>query len=628
MDDTSNPNEPAQPPKERSLYNVRGNEAADHANLSEDQKRWQMPKEGIIEPSAEGLDAYATAPGEKTPEVSDEVRRWQMPKEERIDTESIPSGNLYSLGSSDSPTDSAEVRSWQTPADETLKAPMSGELYAVSDKNDLPEQRGPDLRVLFADSKVDQGELYAVGAQDAAGVPSPKTELPPSISPASAESAGEVYGVSATPENFYASDVKNPGRTYDTPDEAYGTIAGKRDLEGDLSVDTIYGRRMERDRTGMFDPPKPKPYDEPEIEKSPLPSRPFVKGVFRPFFAPAFLLRLLMLTIAATVPFYLGIWFFSRVADDLAEFQRTLPVEQYSVDSGASNRFAQWLSNPKAEKFLACLYEDRLVLFFVCLVWGVFAVPYFLQVFTATAAGDDRIDEWPDSSMMGGIIYFLWLTGLVFAAGIPGWIVFGLLGMSELGFAVGTIALTPIFFLSCMEKDSFFALISTNVLRSFSTLGGYWRRFYLLSITLYLIGVFGFCSILWNVVWLEEERKPSVALAALLASILFSVLPVVYLRYLGRLAWVIQENSAKRTKTKRKKGKKNAAPNNKNGDRYSGARRDFDDDDDTDDDEPSRPATGSFSLPPNRRDAMRHLAAIPEPAPEKPKTKKWKREET
>ena len=227
--------------------------------------------------------------------------------------------------------------------------------------------------------------------------------------------------------------------------------------------------------------------------------------------------------------------------------------------------------------------------------------------------------------MMGGIIHFLWLTGLVFAAGIPGWILFGLFGMPELGFAVGTIVLVPIFFLSCMEKDSFFTLISPNVLRSISTLSRYWRRFYLLSITLYLIAIFGFCSILWNVVWLEEERKPSVAIAALLASILFSVLPVVYLRYLGRLAWVIQENSAKKPKSKRKKGKSNAAAHEKIGDKFSVS--DERDDDNADDEEPSRPATGSFSLPPNPRDSMRHLAAIPDPPPEKPKTKKWRRGE-
>lgn len=631
MDDSSKNNRQIPPPKDDSLYDVRnGDESVDPARLSETQRRWQMPKEGMVEPPEQENALYATSAQTGAGEISDDVRRWQMPKEGLIDDKPIHPDELYAVGSSAPPgVSSEEIRSWQTPASETVAPPSEGELYSVSDKCGTPDQRGPDLRVLFADSKVAADDVYGVGptqsgapqdtgaesnappsvppSTDAAS-PTPSAPPAPPVSESQSESASDdVYGVSAPTPAFYASNVKNPSRSYEDPDEKYKGIAGKKDLEGDMSIDMIYGRRMERERTGMFDAPKPVPaaIEEPEVEKSSLPKHPFVKGIFRPFFSPGFLLRLFMLTFAATVPFYLGIWFFSRVADDLAEFERTLPVEQIDAQN-ESNVVIRTLSAPKVEKFLACLYEDRLVLFFVCLVWGVFAVPYFLQVFTATAAGDDRIAEWPELSMLGGVVQFLWLAGLVFAAGIPGWILFGLLGWPELGFAAGTILLTPIFFLSCMETDSLFTLITPNVLRSFSTVGRSWRRFYLVSAVLYLIGIFGFCSILWNVVWLEQERKPSVVIAAVLASILFSILPVVYLRYLGRLAWIIQEDAATKSKKKPKKKKPQARP-----------KEDVDEDDDEDDVSPR--AAGQFTPPPNPREALRHLAAIPEPPEEKPR---------
>lgn len=428
---------------------------------------------------------------------------------------------------------SEEIRNLQMPRQETLDSSGGGELYELNRRKEADEVRGPDLRVLFADSKFTGGEVYGLGKPNA---PPPEPKEKP-VEPVSADG---VYGVASAGERVYASDVLHPGKQYEDPDEKYQGIAGNKDFEGEISLELLYGRRQERERTGVFSAPAEGAEEEPLPEKSELPRHPFVRGVFRPFFSPGFIVRICMMTFAALVPFYPGVYLFSRVSDELAEFEKTLPSEAAAVEALSPNVVERFLHNPRVEQFLLCLYQDRVILFFVCFVWGVFAVPYFLHVFAATAAGDDVIEDWPELSMTSGIGQFLWLLLLVFMAGVPGWLILAPFGWPELGFIVGMIFLTPIFFLSCMETDTLFTLVSSNIVQSLRLLHRAWRQFWILSVGLYIIALFLFSSILWNVAW-GEVSQLNIFCTALLSSLLFSILPVIYLRYLGRLAWLIQE---------------------------------------------------------------------------------------
>ena len=507
----------------------------------------------------------------------------------------------------DGPTDE-KIRADQMPKEHTITptTPIAPEeLYAVSAKEDSVQAQGPDLRVLFAESDVPAGEVYGIGTGDS---PPPsqaalEAQLPHGISlpPApneeasgeketiapqaasqtestaqtesasSTESAAkaeptattesaiespadspvqspaepqDVYGVSAPVETHYARDVLRPGHTYEDPDEKYGKIAGNADLEGEVSLELIYGRRQEHERASMFDPPE-ETEEEPHVEKSALPKHPYVKGVFRPFLSPGFLLRILMMTFASLVPFYPGTYLFSRMVAEDENVQAAAEMEPEENAGDGLGFFDRMLArNPKIDVFFACLYEARIILFLVCFVWGVFAIPYYLHVFSATAAGDDRIDEWPELNMMGGIGQFIWLILLVFFGGIPGYLLFSLFDYPIFGFILGAIFLSPMIFLSCMETDTLFTPISANIFRSFSVAARAWRRFYIISMILYILAVCIMTLLLWEIVWMNEENRVSVFAVSFQIALLFSILPVIYLRYLGRLAWVIQEQVA------------------------------------------------------------------------------------
>jgi len=585
---------------ESSLYGIRP-DGETRSELSEEMRLWQMPKEGMIQPPSEPDAAgYAMQEGKGDQEpVSEEVRRWQMPKEGQMNGPADDT-DLYGTADREEPP-SEEARRWQMNASAMFEAGDSGDKGAYDLRTGSePVPSGPDMPVLFADAKYDDSEVYGLTpAADAVPKKIPKREPIPAAEPDEhPEEAADIYGVTEAGKQFYASDIKNPGRTYEDPDEAYRGIAGKGAFEGEVSIDTIYGRRAEQARTGVFAPKEPEAA-EPMLEKSNLPKYPYFTRILCPFFSPSFVLRLLMLSVAALVPFYVGIWYFSRNTEKLNEFANSLMVgEAVQKDEAGLVEYA--LTRPKMEKFLACLYEDRLFLFFVSWVWGVFAVPYFLQVFTATAAGDDRISEWPEMSMGNGIAQFLWLMLLVFCAGIPGWLLMKPFQLSEAGFVAGTIFLTPIFFLASMEKDSYFTLMTRNVFRSLKKVWKYWRRFYLLSIFLFFIGGGGFCAILWEVVW-DDQDLFNVVTAAIAASILFSILPVLYLRFLGRLAWVIQDRMALPLSVK--EGSRSGNHESEESEEKSRKMDPY-----------------SFSQTPEPVNPLRHLAMIPE-EPEKKETK-------
>ncbi|MBQ3333680.1 MAG: hypothetical protein IJG83_09700 [Thermoguttaceae bacterium] len=361
--------------------------------------------------------------------------------------------------------------------------------------------------------------------------------------------SSDIYGVGAPAERFYSPEISRGRRTFEDPDEKYADPVGRAEYEGALSVETLYERRKNQDRHKMLSDgisPDDETIQPRHPERPKLPSYPFFRGILRAFLSPSFVLRISMLAFAALVPFYPGIWHFSRHGDEMAEvFAQSASQAEVPI-----SHWKQLFQLPTINSFLGILFEDRLWLFFVSLVWGVFAVPNLLQVFTVTAAGDDRIEEWPDGGLLNGIIQFLWMAALVLIAGIPGWLILRPLNWEEVGFIAGTIFITPIFFLSSMESGHLFNLATKGVLKSLFTAHRYWRRFYIVSILLFLLGVLAFGGILWYVLEQIGTRQLRVIIATILSALLFSILPTLYLRYLGRLAWIIQDSANSGTKGK------------------------------------------------------------------------------
>ncbi len=559
----SDPKIPEPPSGSSELYRINDTDGSS-GPITDRQIRWQTPKEGYVAPPSDGeRSAYETSDSQQaggdTP--SAEALRWQMPKEEFRTSSFTPESELYQTSSQDTPEETTQqARSWQVNAGEVLSDSGSGEVYGLkSGVTPSDQQPGPDLQVLFADTQCNPDDVYSIGSgsgeADSAAAGGPPPDGVPGEDAAKKQSppSSDIYGVGAPVERFYSPEISRGRRTFEDPDEKYADPVGRAEYEGALSVETLYERRKNQERQRMFfdDVSSDDETVEPRHPERPkLPSYPFFRGILRPFLSPSFVLRISMLAFAALVPFYPGIWHFSRHSDDMAE----VFAQSASQANVPISHWEQLFQLPTINRFLGILFDDRLLLFFVSLVWGVFAVPYLLQVFTVTAAGDDRIEEWPDGGLLNGIVQFIWMAALVMIAGIPGWLLLRPFDWEEVGFIAGTIFITPIFFLSSMESEHLFSLVTKGVLKSFLTTHRYWRRFYIVSILLFLLGVLAFGSILWYVLEEVGTRQLRVIIATVLSALLFSILPTLYLRYLGRLAWIIQDSANHDAKRGGKKG--------------------------------------------------------------------------
>ena len=320
---------------------------------------------------------------------------------------------------------------------------------------------------------------------------------------------GDVYGVTET-----ARFVPPPRVTTRSDKEVFESSDHFGD--GGYSLEAIYERRREEKKKAL----------EKELssrqERRALPDHPFREGLFLPLITPGVLLRVAIMAGMALLPFYLALRMF-----------HSLLLHKY-LEEGY-----------KLTHFLNCLWQDKIVLFLFCFLWGALSIPYILHVFGATADGDDKIDEWPEYNFIGGFGQFLWLTLLVLIAGTPGYLLLLPTGHPMMGFIGSAIALTPIFFLSCMESDTLFTFITRTVLLSLKRLAKYWGTFYLACAGLFLITVASTVLSLW-LIGGKELPFGLMFLTALLISLIMSVVPIIYLRLLGRLAWVIADDRRNR----------------------------------------------------------------------------------
>ena len=149
---------------------------------------------------------------------------------------------------------------------------------------------------------------------------------------------------------------------------------------------------------------------------------------------------------------------------------------------------------------------------------------------------------------------FLWIFTLIILAGIPGAALFSFLGFNYLvGLTLSATLLAPIFYLSCMQSDARFTLLTKEVFISLKYNWRSWLIFTGISFA-FLIGTIAISLVaVSSSVVTEEGAKISFIQAAIVAAILslvLSFIPAFYLRFLGRLAWIIEDGARNRAELK------------------------------------------------------------------------------
>ena len=377
-------------------------------------------------------------------------------------------------------------------------------------------------------------DAFAIRSDDAppapVPVPTPNPNDGPTVAPPAPSSEPEIYGVAEPDVYGLAEPLPTPPQPspvvpkVDAPKPKKKKAATFNDEPRDreYSLEEIYERkRREREENG----------DDELVrgERPELPARPFVDRIMKPFCSISFQLRLGIISGLAFIPLFLATWLFSRhfstvVAEMLAK----------NEELGALTAFFR------------CVWADKIIFALFCFGWGVFSIPHSFHIFTETAAGADEIDEWPEYNFVGGLGQFLWLTALVGIAGVPGAFLFGVLGLNALvGFTLSATVLTPFFFLGCMQTDTLFGLATKETLSSLKRVGKSWLNFYFIAFA-FLFGTVGLSLAAIGAVVSAKGSASRAAFAAAVISLIFSFVPALYLRFLGRLAWIIEDDVRRR----------------------------------------------------------------------------------
>ncbi len=377
-------------------------------------------------------------------------------------------------------------------------------------------------------SKTTSKDVFAIRADGEATVASAPTVNPndgPTVAPPQNDASSEpdVYGLAEPiptprPSPLSVPQVeRNRKRPTGTPKPN-----SSRDVDAEYSLEEIYERkRREREENG----------DDEYVrgERVPLPERPFVDRIMKPFCSPSFLLRLGVISGLAFIPLFLATWLFSRHFTSVVAEMLTKNEELGALTA-----------------FFRCVWSDKIIFSLFCFGWGVFSIPHSFHIFTETAAGADEIDEWPEYNFVGGLGQFLWLTALTFIGGTPGAFLFGVLGLNPLvGFAFSGTVLTPFFFLGCMQKDALFYLATKETVQSLKRVGKSWLNFYFIAFA-FLFGTVGLSLTAIGAVVSAKGSASRAVFAAAVISLIFSFIPALYLRFLGRLAWIIEDDVRRR----------------------------------------------------------------------------------
>ncbi|MDB5388038.1 MAG: hypothetical protein JWM11_3684 [Planctomycetaceae bacterium] len=165
-----------------------------------------------------------------------------------------------------------------------------------------------------------------------------------------------------------------------------------------------------------------------------------------------------------------------------------------------------------------------------------------MQVFEDTAAGNDHINGWPDPNWREWMLPFLHQAYVVFMVFALAYGVGSAAGLTGYDFTAAIILaeflLFPVCWLSVLEGNNVWQLISPNVVRTLITKLASWLMFYLLASVIAVIWI----GTLWGVC------KASLLLGMLANGVLFGTFVLIYFRLLGRLAWSISHQRKKKRK--------------------------------------------------------------------------------
>ncbi len=344
--------------------------------------------------------------------------------------------------------------------------------------------------------------------------------------------ANDIYGVEEpTPLPDYASEVERRNERLHSDADEKNNAKNHKSAFDDFSLSELYERKR-------VDLAKHENDERVVAKRGELPERPFWDNLLKPFMSASASFRLGLISAFAFIPILLVTHYYTRTLSSEAETM----IQNHQELSALT-------------AFLRCIWKDKIIRLLFCLLWGVFSTPYTLHIFTETASGADKFEDWPEYSFLGGLGQFLWLCALIMIGGIPGAALFSVLHLSSLvGFIFSTAFLTPIFFLSCMQTDTYFTLLTKDVARSLKRVRKSWTCFFGITYAF----VFGTIAVVVLNIWIavhnyvvpnpgEKANIGNAVFAAVFLSLAISYIPALYARILGRLAWIIEDDVRKRT---------------------------------------------------------------------------------
>ncbi len=173
-------------------------------------------------------------------------------------------------------------------------------------------------------------------------------------------------------------------------------------------------------------------------------------------------------------------------------------------------------------------------------IWGTVASAFCLAILRDSAAGNDRIENWPEAIFLDWALDGLYLLGSLVVAVVAGMFLQWLLepvGLpEEMGVFGGVAAVFPIALLSMLERGSPLGLISPAVWDSLWRRRGAWATFYIASVIL-AAATMGLTAVI--------VLLPGLVAMPLVVTLFVGAL-LLYFRLLGRLAWCCSSGPERR----------------------------------------------------------------------------------
>lgn len=172
------------------------------------------------------------------------------------------------------------------------------------------------------------------------------------------------------------------------------------------------------------------------------------------------------------------------------------------------------------------------------LISAGYAASCGFSILQETAAGVNRIAEWPDEGWKDGIFEFMLVLWLHAVSGFFCYVVaLGIQAMTGSLFPALLVLhalLFPLALISAMDSESAWLPYSRMALRSLKRLPGTWTLFYLLTTVLLCATGGGWLTLVRN-----APFAAGLAIGPIVATIVF-----IYARLLGRLAWKIGDDAS------------------------------------------------------------------------------------